>query len=77
LIEAERRTGKELDDAAAAVRQARSDIPDDALTEAKEEIRAKSFDDSQIVQDAIRDVAPFLELNPRKIKRFGRGKPGA
>lgn len=70
LIEAEQRAGKSLDAAADAVRQIRTDISDSTLIEAKEDVRAKSFDDSQVVQDVIRQVAPFLELNPRKIKRF-------
>jgi len=71
LIEAEQRGGiKPLDEAAETVRQTRSDISESTLVKAKEEIRAKSFDDSQVVQDVIRQVAPFLELNPRKIKRF-------
>ena len=70
LIEAEQRVGKSLDAAAETVRQARSDISDSTLVKAKEEIRVRSFDDSQVVQAVIRQVAPFLELNPRKIKRF-------
>jgi len=71
LIEAEQRGGiKPLDEAAETVRQTRSDISENTLVKAKEEIRAKSFDDSQVVQDVIRQIAPFLELNPRKIKRF-------
>ncbi len=70
LIEAEQRVGKSLDIAAETVRQARSDISDSTLVKAKEEIRVRSFDDSQVVQDVILQVAPFLELNPRKIKRF-------
>ena len=71
LIVAEQRGGiKPLDAAAERVMQTRSDISEVTLVKAKEEIRAKSFDDSQVVQDVIREVAPFLELNPRKIKRF-------
>ncbi len=70
LIEAEQRVGKSLDAAAETVRQARSDISDSTLVKAKQEIRVKSFDDSQVVQAVIRQVAPFLALNPRKIKRF-------
>jgi hypothetical protein len=71
LIEAEQRGGiKPLDVAAEVVKQTRSDISEGTLVKAKEEIRAKSFDDSQVVQDVICQVAPFLEFNPRKIKRF-------
>ena len=70
LIEAEQRVGKPLDAAADAVKQTRADISDNTLKKAKEEVFAKSFDDSQVVQQVIRQVAPYLELNPRKIKRF-------
>lgn len=60
LIVAEQRGGiKPLDAAAERVMQTRSDISEVTLVKAKEEIRAKSFDDSQVVQDVIREVAPF------------------
>jgi len=70
LIDAERRSGKSIAEAAQAVASARPDIPGPALQEASRTALAKSFDDSQIVQRAVREAAPYLGLNPRKIKRF-------
>ena len=37
---------------------------------AQKEIRVKSFTDSEEVRNAIREAAPYLGYNPRKIKRF-------
>ncbi len=70
LIEAEQRAGKSLDEAAQAVQAARPDIPREVVTKAREEVFAKSFDDSEDVRRAIHEAAPYLGLNPRKIKKF-------
>jgi hypothetical protein len=70
LIEVEQKAGKALDEAAQAVQAARPDIPMEVVAKAKEEVFAKSFDDSEDVQRAIHDAAPYLGFNPRKIKRF-------
>jgi len=70
LIEAEQRAGKSLDEAAQAVQVARPDIPREVVTKAREEVFAKSFDDSEEVRRAIHRAIQYLGLNPRKIKRF-------
>jgi len=70
LIKAEQRAGKSLDEAVQAVQTSRLDIPQSALTEAREEVFAQSFDDCDEVRRAIHEAAPYLGFNPRKIKRF-------
>lgn len=70
LIKAEQRTGLTLDKATDVVRAERQDLPSEAVTEARQQIFARSFDDSEEVRSAIHGVAPYLSLNPRKIKRF-------
>jgi len=70
LIEAEQRTGKSLDEASGAVETARPDIPREAVAKARQEVFARSFDDSEEVRRAIHRAIQYLGLNPRKIKRF-------
>lgn len=70
LIKAEQRAGMALDGAARAVEAARPDLRGEAITEARRDIVAQTFDDSDEVRDAIRMAAPYLGYNPRKIKRF-------
>jgi hypothetical protein len=69
LIEEHQRRGKSLDEAAKSV-QAESDVPKAAVVEAKVELRARSFGDSEEVRQAVADAVPYLGYNPRKIKRF-------
>ena len=70
LIEAEQRAGKSLDEAVQVVQAFRPDISREVVAEARQEVFAKSFDDSEGVRRAIHEAAPYLGLNPRKIKRF-------
>lgn len=70
LIKAEQRAGKSLDEAGEAVQVARPNMPREVVAEAKRGVFAKSFDDSEEVRKAIHEAAPYLGLNPRKIKRF-------
>jgi len=70
LIEVEQRAGKSLNEAAQAVQAARPDIPREVVTKAREEVFARSFDDSEDVRRAIHMAVQYLGLNPRKIKRF-------
>jgi hypothetical protein len=69
LLQAEQRTGKSLAEAKIAVQQSNPEIATE-LEKAVEEIKARSFDDNDEVQQAVRDSAPFLGYNPRKIKRY-------
>jgi hypothetical protein len=69
LIEAHQRQGSTLDEAAEAVKS-ETDVPTEAVDQAKVEIRAKSFGDSEEVRQAVADAVPYLEYNPRKVKRF-------
>jgi GH25 family lysozyme M1 (1,4-beta-N-acetylmuramidase) len=41
-----------------------------AAQEARQQVFAISFDDSDEVEQAVQKVAPYFEFNPRKIKRF-------
>jgi len=70
LIRAEQREGKSLAEASHAVQKARSDLSSREVKEARQRTFARSFDDSEIVRNAIRKASPMLGLNPRKIKRF-------
>lgn len=70
LIKAEQRAGLTLDEATDVVRAESQDLPGEAVTEARHQVFAKSFDDSEEVRSAIHAVAAYLSLNPRKIKRF-------
>lgn len=72
LIQQEQAQGKSLDAAVESVR-ASSDtsLLGEAVTEAKVEIRARSFlRDSEEVERAVSHAAPYLGYNPRKVKRF-------
>ena len=70
LIKAEQRIGRLLDEAAQAVQAMRPDLPERLIAEAREEIFAKSFEDTPEVKDAVHNAAEHLAGNPRKIKRF-------
>jgi len=74
LIEEEQRSGKTLDEAARAVqarvRQTEPGISEGVVRKAKVELRARTFGDSDEVQRAVADAVPYLEYNPRKVKRF-------
>lgn len=70
LIEAELRDGKLIEEAIDEVEQLDPKISKDVLDEAKRAVYAKSFDDSEDVKVAIIQAMPYLEHNPRKIKRF-------
>jgi hypothetical protein len=69
LIDQYQKEGRSLDEAAEAVRS-ESDVGTEAVDQAKVEIRAKSFGDSEEVLQAVAEAAPYLEYNPRKVKRF-------
>jgi hypothetical protein len=70
LIAAWQRHGKSLDEASQAVQKERPDLLGDIVSQATKEIRAKTFSDSDEVRQAILEAMPYLEFNPRKIKRF-------
>jgi hypothetical protein len=69
LIEEQQRQGRSLDEAAEVVRS-ESGVGTEAVDQAKVEIRAKSFGDSEEVRRAVANAVPYLEYNPRKVKRF-------
>ncbi|MGA2877123.1 MAG: P-loop NTPase fold protein, partial [Nitrososphaerales archaeon] len=70
LIEAARKRGGGLDEAAATVRDARPDLALSAVDQAKKAVYSRSLDDSEEARTAIRSVLPYLGSNPRKIVRF-------
>jgi hypothetical protein len=71
LIEQEQELGKSLDEAAETVQVGSDTSQVEAVAQAKVEIRARSFlRDSEEVERAVSHAAPYLEYNPRKVKRF-------
>jgi hypothetical protein len=70
LIEEEQRSGRSLDEATQAVKVSRPDLEREAVEEAKQEVFARSFDESRAVQQAVCEAVPYLDFNPRKVKRF-------
>ena len=70
LITVAEQTGKPLEEAAASVQQSRPDLPQEAVAEARRNVFARTFDDDEEVRRAIYKVVPFLEQNPRRVKRF-------
>jgi hypothetical protein len=69
LIEGQQKRGETLNEAAKSI-QAESENPAAAVSEAKVEIRARSFGDSEDVRQAMAAAVPYLGYNPRKVKRF-------
>jgi hypothetical protein len=69
-IQAEQRAGKTLEDAAQAIQVREPSLQPDILAQAKQEVRALSFDDSPDVAKAIAEASEYLKFNPRKIKQF-------
>jgi hypothetical protein len=69
LLQAEQRAGKSLEEAKQAVQQSNPELAKE-LDEAAKEIEARSFDDNDEVQKSVREAAPYLDYNPRKIKRY-------
>jgi hypothetical protein len=70
LIEAEQEEGRSLEEATEAVRTSRPDIEEEAVEEAQKEIFARSFSESTVVKQAVGEAVPYLDFNPRKVKRF-------
>lgn len=69
LLQAEQRAGKSLEEAKQAVQQNNPELANE-LEQAVMEIEARSFDDNDEVQKTVREAAPYLDYNPRKIKRY-------
>lgn len=70
LIQAEQRAGKTLNEAVQAVRQQAPNLSATVVQQAQQEVFAKSFDDSEEVQQAIHEMVRYLGFNPRRVKRF-------
>jgi len=71
LIKAEQRAGiTSVEAAAQTVQKAHPDLSPAVIQQAQEVVITKSFDDSEQVREAIREAVPYLNYNPRKIKRF-------
>lgn len=69
LIQAEQRVGKTLDEARLTVQE---DFPDlqPVIQDAVESVGMRAFDEHPEVEKAIKDLASYLDYNPRRIKRF-------
>lgn len=74
IIQAEQRGGKVLSEATvlATTKIAESNlgISKDDINQASEDLRMKAFEDDKNVHQAVKEAAPYLDFNPRKIKRF-------
>ncbi|HYJ78079.1 MAG TPA: P-loop NTPase fold protein [Longimicrobiaceae bacterium] len=68
LLKAEQRVGKTKEEAARAVSQTKVAAAD--VQEAQKRIEERSADEAKQVHLAVVEAAPYLEFNPRKIKRF-------
>jgi KAP family P-loop domain len=69
VVQEEQTQGKS-DEEVIETLQSRTDIPTQVRQEAVQEIRAKSFGNSEEVRQAISVALPYLGYNPRKVKRF-------
>jgi hypothetical protein len=69
LLQAEQRAGKSLGEARKLVAQNYPDLAAD-LENAQKAVQARSFEEIGEVQEAIQEMAAFLDYNPRRIKRF-------
>jgi hypothetical protein len=73
LIQAEQRGGQELTQAteiAANKITSSGGVSEDEILQASKELSERAFEDDERVQQAIGETAPYLGLNPRKIKKF-------
>jgi hypothetical protein len=70
LIEEEQRSGRSLDEAAEAVKASRPDMKETTISEARQEVFARFFDESEDVRKAVYEAVQYLDFNPRKVKRF-------
>ena len=68
LIKAEQRVGKTVEQAAAAV--STKAVKQTDVEEARQRIDERSAAEAEQVRLAVVEAAPYLEFNPRKIKRF-------
>jgi len=69
LLQAEQRAGKSLAEARKLVAQNYPKLAAD-LENAQKAVQARSFEEIGEVQNAIQEMAAFLDYNPRRIKRF-------
>jgi hypothetical protein len=69
LLQAEQRSGKSQSEAQKVIEEARPDLKD-IIKDAAKEVRESSFEEFPEVEQAINDMAPYLNYNPRRIKRF-------
>lgn len=69
-IEEKQRQGRSLEEAGREVRAESADLPAQAVEEAQRAIQVRAFDESPAIRQAIYAAVPYLDYNPRKIKRF-------
>jgi hypothetical protein len=69
LIQAEQRVGKTLEEARLVVQENFPDL-ESVIQDAVESVKIRAFDDHPEVERAIKDMASYLNYNPRRIKRF-------
>lgn len=69
LIQAKQRSGKSSEEAKEAVVKERPDL-EKVINDAVEAVEERTFENDLEVITAIKDMAPYLNYNPRRIKRF-------
>lgn len=69
LIQAKQRSGKTTEKAKEEVVKERPDL-EDVINDAVEAVEERTFENDPEVIKAIKDMTPYLNYNPRRIKRF-------
>lgn len=74
MIQAEQRGGDNLAKATEVILEKvnpeRTGISQKEIREASKELSKRAFEDDQRVREAISEAAPYLDFNPRKVKKF-------
>ncbi len=69
LIQAKQRSGKSTEEAKKAVVKERPDL-ESVINDAVKAVEERTFENDSEVITAIKEMAPYLNYNPRRIKRF-------
>src|SRR5260370_909748 len=72
IIQAEQRGGEELPRATEIINKvaATTGISKEEIQQASRELSERAFEDDERVQQAVGEAAPYLDFNPRKVKKF-------
>ena len=70
LIQAEQRAGKTEKEAKKVVQDSHPDLPPVIVDAAAESVQERAFEELPEVVQIVNELAPYLNYNPRRIKRF-------